>query len=537
MKRFQRSSNMPNGPLSPFSGNWDYDAAAHLLRRSTFGASHQEVEEALALGLEGTVLQLLRDTTLPQPPININFPNDPHVPIGSSWIDKPFSYSVNTLNYRLSSLRSWLINNLLSEGISLREKMTFFWQTHFGCRLVKDPVFMYKFNHLLRDNALKNYKDLIKKVTISPHMLVALDGFLSIASNPNENYAREFLELYTIGKGQQVAPGDYTTFTEKDVRALTKIFTGWRVQGFLTPRENIPVLALFVPENHDKTEKELSARFQYEYIPNKAQDEYAHLIDVIFKQPEVARFICRKLYRFFVYHDIDAEIEQSIIDPLAQMLIDTDFEIIPVISTLLSSNHFFSEGIRGALIKSPLEFAISIVKQLSVEMPAKAEQLERATDFIYILLPGMGLDYLNPPTVAGWEAYFKAPSFDRLWINSATLQVRNNFAYNLSISYFDLDDFQLEAKPLELLALCEKPDQPLSVIYHLSQMLLAHPLSEIQANDVQGILLRGWSEAQWAVSINQYQEQPNDPVRQNPIKTRLKFALYKLLSLAQFHLK
>ncbi|MCB0871736.1 MAG: DUF1800 family protein, partial [Solirubrobacterales bacterium] len=164
---------------------------------------------------------------------------------------------------------------MLEEGISLREKMTLFWHNHFAVSNVNDPKFLYRHVELLRNFAWGNFRELMKEITVDPTMLRFLNGNQNTRTAPNENYARELMELYTLGKGDLAGPGDYTTFTEDDVIQMAKVLTGWRDRGFNTVNPDVNVESFFTLNRHDTGSKQLSHRFNNEVITNLGDQEYA----------------------------------------------------------------------------------------------------------------------------------------------------------------------------------------------------------------------------------------------------------------------
>ncbi len=528
--------NHPLTAVQPYRGSWNRTAATHLLRRATLAPAASEITAALEMGLHATIEMLLAETSMPSPPNNYIEQNDPHCPLGHCWVEAPYAIGLHNLPYRAISLRAWLFRNLIGEQLSIREKMTFFWQNHFGCRLVQDPKFVYQFNTILRQNALGNFKKLVREVTVSSQMLVALDGYLNVASEPNENYAREFLELYTIGKGPQVAPGDYGTYTEEDVRELARAFSGWRVEGFLTTLEEVPVKSFFVAGRHDKESKTFSHRFNQQTIEDRGENEVDHIIEMVFDKKEVAFFLCRKIYRFFVHHQIDDRIEKEIITPLAQLMIYHNYEIKPVLRALFGSAHFYQRTFTGALVKSPLEFAVSIIKQLSIQFPEDPVSLTKALGLLGTRLPTMQFQYANPPTVAGWQAYYQAPRFSQLWLNAATISTRNNFAYNLTISSFDLPDFSIRCHISTLLDSLDAPENADQLIERLVQLLMPRPLADNQINDLKKHLFGSWNDQKWAKYLEQYLDQQLDATTKWQFEIKIQQLLYRMLSMPEFQM-
>jgi hypothetical protein len=229
--------------ILPYAGPWEFEQAAHLLRRAMFGPNYQQIKDAVANGMDATVDQLLADLAMPDPPLNYNFNQDPNVPIGATWIDAPYSPTVNFLNYRYQSLFGWTIEQIFTEGVSIREKMTLFWHNHFvtASGIVVDTKFVYNYITLLRENSLGNFRELVKAITINPAMLRYLNGNQNNKFAPNENYARELLELFTIGKGELAGPGDYTNYTEEDVIEIARVLTGWIDTGYFTNNPDVEV--------------------------------------------------------------------------------------------------------------------------------------------------------------------------------------------------------------------------------------------------------------------------------------------------------
>ncbi|MBI5915934.1 MAG: DUF1800 family protein, partial [Bacteroidetes bacterium] len=251
-----------NSGLAPYTGPFGLDEAAHLLRRATFGASYQQVKDVANLGLDAALDLLFADQPMPDPPLNPNFPDDPYVPIGQTWVDSAYDITVNGIpGYRNQSLRSWTLDLARSEGLNIREKLVLFWHNHFVTSDIQDPRFVYRYITLLRQNATGNFRELAKQMTLDPAMLRYLNGNQNTAAAPNENYARELLELFTIGKGPVAGPSDYTNYTEDDVIEMAKVLTGWRDRGYNTQDPNVPIEAYFTMNRHNQTTKQLSYRF------------------------------------------------------------------------------------------------------------------------------------------------------------------------------------------------------------------------------------------------------------------------------------
>ncbi len=538
--RTVKQSNMAPAAVSglePYNGPWTYQEAAHLLRRCLFGATDAQIKTAVEDGLNTTLEQLLADTPLPPPPINYDNDNDPNVAIGETWIDAIYPVNDPTVRgSRTRSLLAWTMGLMLNQGISIREKMVLFWHNHFVIANINDPKFVYRYSNLLRENALGNFRALVKAMTIDPSMLRYLNGNQNTAGSPNENYARELLELFTIGKGQLAGPGDYTNYTEDDVVAMAKVLTGWRDYGFVDS-QGIGFGSVFLPAQHDTSDKQLSNRFNNVVISNGGDQEYAQLIDIIFEQDEVARFICRKLYRWFVYYQIDADIEANVIEPMAQMLIDSDYEIRPALAALLGSTHFFDTEIRGCMIKNPMDFTLGILNQFDVAIEGGVLAQYRNWVSIFRLPDAQQMTYYDPPNVAGWKAYYQEPVFYQSWINSVTLPIRMDVPLTLlgnGIPVAGLDNPRIDS--LVFLDNLTEPADINLMLAEIATILFPNALSQNQLDYFKQILIPGLPDFEWNVEYFEYLDHLDDDAVVNAMRSKMNNLLYAMLTMPEYQL-
>jgi hypothetical protein len=524
--------------LEPYTGPWEFVQAAHLLRRTMYGPNRAQIVDAVNNGLTATVSQLLNFGPMPDPPVHYEFEEDPAAPIGTTWVDKP--YALDNFNLirsrRRRSLYAWSVLNVYEESVSLREKLTLFWHNHFVTSDINDPKYRYDYITRLRSNALANFRELTKAMTIDPSMLRYLNGNQNTKFAPNENFARELLELFTIGKGPQVGPGDYTTFTEDDVVAMARILTGWRDRGF-NDTEGIPIESYFVQDRHDTGEKELSPRFDNIVISNANENEYSNLIDIIFQQEEVAHFICRKIYRWFVFYEIPPEVETDVIAPMAQLLIDNDYEIAPVVEALFSSAHFYDEALRGCMIKNPWDYGLGLIKELGLSVPNESLQPYYSTFYTaYGIMESLQMQYFSPPNVAGWTAYYQAPAFYQLWINSVTLPIRTQIATFLSTLGLQSGDTIIPVDYLEILNAFENPFEVNSVIDEFIKILLPKDLTQNQKDYLKEILIPGLPDFEWNVEYSEYASDPENENIANGIIAKIKNLILAIVTLPEYQL-
>jgi uncharacterized protein (DUF1800 family) len=493
------------------------------------------------MSLTSAVDNLLAPQPEPPAPIGLN---------GENFTSAAYDQN-NDPAYR-NYLKAWWIALMIKQGISITEKMTLFWHNHFATELtdIQDSRYAYYQNKLFRQTALGNFKALVKAVTIDPAMLRYLNGNTNTRLRPNENYARELQELFTIGKGPEVSQGNYTNYTEQDVQAAARVLTGWMdVRGSEIPRSQ------FVPNNHDTGEKQFSAAYQNSVIRttfvNGVPDgskELDDLLDMIFSQPETARYISRKLYRWFVYYEIDSNVEQNVIEPMANIFRSSNYEIRPVLDALFKSAHFYDPMNMGCFIRTPVDFVVGAVRQLSPAVPdmtnlsavvynntSNYNILNRFRDTCSSLL----MNLFDPPDVAGWKAFYQIPDFYELWINATTLPTRGSFTDGL-ISGRDASNrtFPYRIDPIAYARTMSSPDDPVKLVDDLAHELSPIPLTQKQKEyllynvmNLPQTALYNWTE-QW----NAYLQNPNNTTARTYVTNTLTNLLKFMLRLAEAQL-
>jgi len=524
--------------LTPVSGILGNHKAAHLLRRSTFGPTRQDIENFAGKTASEALTELLQDQAVPDPPV------DPLT--GLPWLPVPGdNNSEDSLLFDF--FKAWFIEQMRSTGTNLTERMTYFYHTHLPAdqTLIRNSTSLYYQNALYRFYALGNYKELFTKVCVDNAMLVYIDNTLNDYGSPNENYAREMFELYTIGKGPQIGPDDYTHYTEQDVQEAARVLTGFRHNfNFNTidpvtslPRGDVTLNGQGQAYRHDPGVKTFSEKFQNTVIQPKTElmdggyateegvfDELDQLMDMIFSQDETARFICRKLYRFFVYYQITQEIEQDIIIPLADTLRSNNYEIKPVITQLLSSQHFYdmdnaitSDDHIGALIKSPLELIMGAFRFFQLDLPTTPSDLYDTAYRQGILndLENQGLNFYTPIDVAGYPPYHQMPAYNRNWITPNNLARRYQHIFQL------LDGVENASNEmtyqLDIVAYVDDstnitdPSNPSTLVSELLEFMYTTPVpAERFDYFLNDILLEGLSPSNWTGEWNFYKSTDDD---------------------------
>lgn len=522
--------------LTPYAGAWGLLQAGHLLRRATFAPLKAEIDDAISLGLNGSLDQLFATVPLPAPPLYYDYSGHPDAGLGETWVDLHTTDldASGDNNARRRSYDGWMFLSTAATGFNLREKMVFFWLNHFGIGFESDNRAMYRMITRFRENGLGNFRQLMKDMTIDPLMLRFLNGNTSTEASPNENFAREILELYTLGKGPLAAPGDYTTYTETDVTELARAFTGWVVRNNNTQTPGETIFSEFLTNRHDDGTKTLSERFNFAEIVNAEEEEYANVVDLIFTRDEVATHICRKLYRQFVYYKITPDIETGVIAPMAQLLLDNDYDIAPALRALLASEHFYEMRIAGDAIKTPMEFAQSILRPTGFYNQDNVTNVYNAARRAYIHCRDTGMDIRNPPSVAGWTAYYQEPSFYRLWLNTTTIQLRILFLRSTTTRWFTWLGERYYVDWLGMLDEFDNAYDPNDMIAEMADRFMPQPLAQAQLDGIKELLLPGLQDFVWTGEYADFQANPNDDALRESVNTRLTEMLFGMFQLAEF---
>ncbi len=354
------------------TNDWNESNVKHLLSRTMFGYKREDIEFALSISIDEFIDNYLL-LTIPIPP-----------PPGS-WVTEMPDWDHPDTNFlKFVEFGIWQYELMRKESTSFREKIVLFLSNHFVSEgeKVEIPQYQYMQNALFREYAFGNFKELTKKITIDPAMLIYLDGILNNKYVPNENYAREVMELFTLGIGN---------YTEADIRNAAKAFTGWELDG---------LGATLNSDLFDSSEKT--------FLGQTGNFNYSDIIDIIFTQEETAKFICRKLYKEFVYYIPD----ENVITELANIFRNNNYELKPLLTALFKSEHFYGEQLKGVKIKSPNELMVGMFKQFNVE--------NVNYDYVIKMSEKLGQLLFSPPDVRGWEG-------QRKWISTTTLPLRNNF--------------------------------------------------------------------------------------------------------------
>jgi hypothetical protein len=411
------------GDLSPIgAADWNREKARHLLERAGFGGTPEEVDALAALSPQAAVRRLVYFEGAPAdtlPPFDESGifdegidPFPPGRPATTALADKngealgikvkasgnrPQQPIVNQFFYWLRASRLetervayWWGNRMVATPRPLQEKMALFWHGHFTSseEKVRDYRKMLKQVELFQREGMGNFRTLLIAAAQDPAMLAYLDAGVNVKGSPNENFAREIMEMFTMGVGN---------YTEHDIREAARAFTGWNFVGLEFHAD---------PAKHDDGEKT--------FFGETARYDGVGIIDRILAAPATPQYISGKLYKFFVRDDLSPELRAA----LGSRLRESHYDIAPLLETIFLSKDFYADTSRGSRIKSPVEFVVSTYRKLGQTHLPGAPDFNRVTE-------ALGQHLLFPPTVAGW-------SYGRSWITPSLLIERGNFALDLA---------------------------------------------------------------------------------------------------------
>jgi uncharacterized protein (DUF1800 family) len=418
---------------------WSLKWAAHLYRRAGFGAKPDELHSAVQDGLPATLAHLFRTDQEAEATYVFLKRNG----------ERAASYN------DAYQLRGWWIYTMLYSLQPAREKLALFWHNHFATSIVKvqRTTLMYRQNRLLREYGLGKFGPFLQAMGKDPAMLIWLDSNSNVKAHPNENYAREVMELFSLGVGN---------YTEHDIREAARAFTGWHTNGDEYE---------FNTNFHDFGSKTV--------LGQTGNWNGEDIVRILLEQPACSRFLVRKLYRYLISEA--QEPSDALIEPLAASLRKSDYDIGQLVKTMVSSRLFFSEHAYRQRLKSPVEFVLGAVRSVGqglVEPRSLVKKME-----------AMGQDLFAPPNVKGWYG-------GRNWLNTATVLARHNFAQMLAsgTGQLNLSDpsspLGVAVDPAALVRV-EKLTDPPRVVGFLADLLLDGNMTESERARLINFLVEG----------------------------------------------
>jgi uncharacterized protein (DUF1800 family) len=350
----------------------------HLLRRASFGASAPELAKFQAMSYGEALAHLVNYDQIDNSALDAVTPN----------IRTSYSGTVPQGQNELNNLALWWLNRMVQTPRPLEEKMTLFWHNHFATAnfKVQNGFLMYQQNKFLRANALGNFNDLLTGITSDGAMLVWLDGIQNRKKNPNENFAREVMEVFSTGRGP---------YSQADVANGAKAFTGFSING--------AGQGVFTPANHDQTIKT--------FLGQTGNFGPQDILDILVARPETAATLSNELFTFFGYPNPS----QDLVNRLSAVYFDSGYSIKSMVEAILNSPEFISNQAYLANVKSPIEYIVTALRSLNApaQPAALIQTMNNQAQFLF-----------NPPSVFGWPS-------GQTWINTGLMMERFNFPVNL----------------------------------------------------------------------------------------------------------
>ena len=526
--------------INPYAGPWTSNEVIHLLKRTMFGAKKLDVDYFSTRTMSQSVDELLAPLA-PNPTapvkeylttVTVGAKPDANILQGTTWVND-INSDGTVQSQRIASYKKWWAGVMINQDRSIREKMIFLWINHFGNEAddVANANWIYQQHSLIRQHCLGNFKQLVRGMSIDPAMLKYLNGYLSTASAPDENYGRELQELFAIGKG----PG--SQYTEQDVKEAAKALTGWRINTTTNQ-------SYFDSTKHSAVSKQFSSFYNNTLIAGRtgatAGDmELDDLLTMIFAQGEVAKFMVRKLYRWFVYYEIDAATENNVIAPLADIFRNSNYAILPVLSALFKSEHFFDSLNQGCVIKTPADLVIGSMREFSVSMPLASDWDTSYGHWntLYSLMNNQGLNLHDPPNVAGMPAYYQEPLFHEIWISSDSLPKRNQFTDIMTNSGYTRNAFKMQFDFIAFAKTLPNPGNPNDLIDDTIKRIYRISVSPQvkQQMKTQLLLSNQQYDYYWTNAWADYIANPI-VANYNIVNTRLKDLFRYLMNLSEYQL-
>ena len=539
--------------LTAKTGVLGHHLAAHLLRRTTFHPTKALIDAYAAK----TVAQAIDDLMAIQA-LNVEIPIDWET--GLPWLeaDTGLRYTEGpnvptSTNGRLRhALKGWWLDNARLDQ-TIHHKMAFFLHSIWVVAMGEGaPEEYWDYLRLLRESTLGSYKTLAVRMTKDNQMLRYLDNNANNDNSPNENYAREFLELFTIGKGEQISEGDYTNYTETDVVEGAKVLTGWKNGSRETDIDAETGLPTSNPNysKHEEADKTFSSAFQNQVITAAVDEADMHrelddYINMIFAQDATALTICRRIYTYFVGRYITDAVEADIIVPLANTMRTNDYNLEIVLRELLSSVHFYDEDdapanekIIGSMMKSPMEKVFGALNYLNIAIPDPYTESYNHYNrfykrcFIETFGDKGGMFIFTPTNVAGYPAYYQTPGYHRNWFNSSTVISRYKLPEQLILGKRVLLSGDLGTVQLNVVSFISTvgqftdPGDATLLVTELSDYMFCETPDADRIQYFVDVLTGDFDEAYWANLWSYYANTYDEDEVKTPLEDLMKSMMY-----------
>lgn len=494
---------------------WNYERAAHVLRRASIAPKNSQILDAVSKGFESTIDMIFKPFSVDISEITPWCDEDPQIkPIAPKTLQDILDERIQ----RREIIGRWYLKVIGTSKISIQERMVSFWHNHFVSEfdVVDTPQWMYIQNQLFRKNCLGNFRTFVQDVTIDPAMLIYLDGYKNkkIGNNKqiNENYARELMELFTCGV---LDWNNNPNYTENDVLEAARSLSGWTFSPSTHPdaierASRVGRSGLFLQSNWDSGSKT--------FMGKTGNWRYTDIISILFSErsDQIALNICEKIYRAFVYDTPDRVIIRALADEFKK-----NWEIKPMLMRLLKSAHFFDKVNIGAMYKSPIDYILGSLHMMNItHIPDFAlKEMSRFNRDVSNRLTSLGQSIFNPPNVKGWPG-------GRTWVSTSTISQRHKLMIDIingtisfnKIKYYDFD-------PIVFAKSFPDPTNPRTLCTDICNAMLNTAPSEKEYQMLLDTMLDGAKEYEWTIDDPKFQADK-----------RLKKFLIEVAKLAKYQL-
>ncbi len=564
--------------LAKYTGEFGYKQKRHLLNRVLVGYADRHMKDLDGLTLDQAIDLIFKKPDFGEPVNNYyhDFPPEAYkkkylvddVKPGEPFISKPYSKLERegfvpefAASERLGAIDSWVYTSIYNQPTSVGWRFFLFFHTLVPFKddggRQKSTYYSMK---LTFDAAWRSYKDYIIDVTLSERMLELLNLRYSKKEAPDENFAREIQELFTVGKRP------FSKFTESDVKAAARLFVGWDSmywenivgEGYVTKNN-------YNESNHDTGDKQFSKFYGNRLIKGRTgQDggmiEMKEFFDMVFQTEEVAIHLCRRLVQFFVYPIVNTYIEENIIKPMADVLRKSNYSLAEALKVLLKSEYFFAEEFYNSMIKSPMEYSMGMYKEFEIlkghvgydKYNTFFEEDKKQFDAKYLdpiylsyrffsqvkfhSIGRQGYSIGNPPSVSGWQAYYQEPVYDLIWINSDSIKRRKELGESIAkngLDFFDRPKIRFDVNLL--LKKIKEPSNINSFIRELAFLILGVEINEKAFLRIKkSILGDNFPDYYWTDAVNSFQKNPNKD-NFNVVYIRVGQILSQIFDLNEIH--
>jgi uncharacterized protein (DUF1800 family) len=566
--------------LEHYTGEFGKAQKKHLLNRTVVGMAKRHMDDLDGLSLTQALDLIFTPEVLGEPVNNYFMEMDAaaykeryeseDVAPGAPFIDRPYKQLRPTFeeqfgNQRKEAIERWVSKSIYEQSTSIHWKLFVFLHnlTPTSSFDLGGHKFAFNYIKLIFNDVFGSYNKFIYNLTLDPSMLNYLNLNLSNKETPDENYAREVQELFTVGK----IP--YSRYTEEDVRGIARALVGWKIDYGIVLSPGHLHNAIFNVWNHDSGDKQFSSFYNNTIIKGKSGEvgkgELQEVIDMIFNTEESCTYPCRRLYQFFVHPDINDEIDELIIKPMAKLMRDNNFSLTEPLKVLLNSAHFFDESLYNSLIKSPLEFTMGLYKELDLFNGELVKWVQQDNKEYYYLdgdRPDLftehltndtarswyfyrninysigvgGMSLFSPPNVSGWPAYYQAPVYDLFWVNSVTIKKRKETTEGATRWGAWLHEgVNIKYRLKEYLQTYEHPENLDLLLNEMEERLLGAQIPDRARVRIKNSVLGDKSSTYWTNLVNDYLAAPNRETW-NDLYGRFGQLMYQFHELAEIHL-